>query len=66
MPRNCPNEGSGDGNAGGGSGDLSPFNNNNNQQPVDLFAGNNSKGEWYFANSSLKSRGFNEFKSFIF
>ncbi|HRI25138.1 MAG TPA: hypothetical protein PLZ45_10700 [Ferruginibacter sp.] len=36
---------------------------NQNQPSVDLFAGNNSKGEWYFANSSLKSRGFNEFKS---
>jgi outer membrane protein assembly factor BamD (BamD/ComL family) len=50
-----------DGNAGGSGGDLSPFN-NNNQQPVDLFAGN-SKGEWYFYNSSLKSRGFTDFKS---
>ena len=35
----------------------------NTQQQTDLFAGNASKGEWYFANSSLKSRGFNEFKS---
>ncbi|MBK9486583.1 MAG: hypothetical protein IPO01_15775 [Chitinophagaceae bacterium] len=50
-----------DGNAGGGGGDLSPFN-NNNQQPVDLFAGN-TKGEWYFNNNSLKSRGFSDFKS---
>ena len=49
-----------EGNAGGG--DLSPFNNNNNQ-PIDLFASNNSKGEWYFNNNSLKSRGFSEFKS---
>ena len=49
-----------DGNFGGGV-DLSPFN-NNNQQPIDLFAGN-SKGEWYFNNNSLKSRGFSEFKS---
>jgi len=48
-----------DGNSGGV--DLSPFN-NNNQQPIDLFAGN-SKGEWYFNNNSLKSRGFSEFKS---
>jgi len=36
---------------------------NPNQQPTDLFANNSSKGEWYFANSSLKSRGFSEFKS---
>ena len=50
-----------DGNAGGGGGDLSPFN-NNNQQPVDLFAGN-TKGEWYFNYNSLKSRGFSDFKS---
>ena len=39
--------------------DNNPF--GNNQQPTDLFAANN-KGEWYFNNSSLKSRGFNEFK----
>ena len=49
-----------DGSSSGGF-DNSPFANNNNQ-PVDLFA-NNSKGEWYFNNSSLKSRGFGEFKS---
>lgn len=41
---------------------VSPFNNNNQQSP-DLFASNNSKGEWYFNNSSLKSKGFSEFKS---
>lgn len=36
---------------------------NTNQQQTDIFAGNNNtKGEWYFNNSSLKSRGFNEFK----
>ncbi len=49
-----------DGSSSGGF-DTSPFTNSNNQ-PVDLFAAN-SKGEWYFNNSSLKSRGFNEFKS---
>jgi len=31
--------------------------------PVDLFAANNSKGEWYFYNSALKGRGFNDFKT---
>lgn len=41
-------------------GDMQPF--ANNAQPIDLFA-NNAKGEWYFYNNSLKSRGFNEFKS---
>lgn len=48
----------------GGSGvaDNSPFAGNNNQ-PIDLFEKNNAKGEWYFNNNSLKSRGFNEFKS---
>lgn len=41
---------------------LNAFNNNN--APADLFAaGNPARGEWYFYNSSLKSRGFNEFKS---
>lgn len=48
---------------GGTGGDILFPGSNPNQQSVDLFAGNNSKGEWYFANSSLKSRGFNEFKS---
>lgn len=43
-----------------GSEPISPFNNN---QPVDLFAANNTKGEWYFNNNSLKSKGFSEFKS---
>ncbi len=41
-------------------GDIISF--NNSQQPTDLFQ-DNSKGEWYFSNSSLKARGFNEFKS---
>jgi tetratricopeptide (TPR) repeat protein len=44
-----------------GSGPLN-FGNKNNT-PTDLFATNNSKGEWYFYNSALKTRGFNDFKS---
>ncbi len=37
---------------------------NNSNAPTDLFASSNpARGEWYFYNSSLKSRGFNEFKS---
>lgn len=48
---------------GSSGGDLFYTGINTNQQPADLFASNNSKGEWYFANSSLKSRGFSEFKS---
>ncbi len=40
---------------------TNPFSNNT---VTDLFAANSStKGEWYFYNSALKSRGFNEFKS---
>lgn len=42
--------------------DNSPFA-INNQQPVDLFEKNNTKGEWYFNNNSLKSRGFSDFKT---
>ena len=48
---------------GNSGGEIIPFGNNNNQAPVDLFAANNTKGEWYFNNNSLKSRGFSEFKS---
>jgi tetratricopeptide (TPR) repeat protein len=33
-----------------------------NNETVDLFA-SSSKGEWYFYNSGMKSKGFNEFKS---
>lgn len=40
---------------------VQPF--NNNQPPADLFAQNSSKGEWYFNNNSLKSKGYSEFKS---
>jgi tetratricopeptide (TPR) repeat protein len=43
-----------------GSAPLS-FDNKNNA-PADLFA-SSSKGEWYFYNSSLKARGFSDFKS---
>ena len=48
---------------GGSSGAVDNSSFVNNRQPVDLFEKNNSKGEWYFNNSSLKSRGFSEFKS---
>jgi tetratricopeptide (TPR) repeat protein len=36
--------------------------NNTNNQPTDLFK-TNSKGEWYFYNSSLKSSGYSDFKT---
>ncbi|MBL0146605.1 MAG: tetratricopeptide repeat protein [Chitinophagaceae bacterium] len=43
----------------GGSGINSPFDKNT---PADLFS-SPSKGDWYFYNASLKSKGFNEFKT---
>lgn len=49
-----------DGNAGNFN--IPTFGNNTPQQ-IDLFASNNTKGDWYFNNSSIKSRGFSEFKS---
>lgn len=44
---------------GGASGGPLSFNNDNG--PSDLF-GNNAKGDWYFYNPDLKSKGFTEFK----
>ncbi len=42
----------------------SGFGNFPNRAPVDLFSNtNSSKGEWYFYNANMKSRGFGEFKS---
>ncbi len=32
-------------------------------QPVDIFAANESRGEWYFYNSGLKAQGFRQFQS---
>lgn len=40
---------------------LTGFSNKSNE-PVDLFAAA-SKGEWYFYNNSMKSKGFTDFKS---
>ena len=34
-----------------------------NNPPADIFAANTTKGEWYFYNSALKTRGFSDFKS---
>ena len=49
---------------GTGGGAMIEFNNglDKKNEPVDLFAAGNNKGEWYFYNASLKSKGFNEFK----
>ncbi|MEP7238779.1 MAG: tetratricopeptide repeat protein, partial [Ferruginibacter sp.] len=46
----------------GSGGNIVPFSNNTPVE-IDLFASNSSKGEWYFNNNALKSRGFSEFKS---
>ncbi|MBA2562928.1 MAG: tetratricopeptide repeat protein, partial [Chitinophagaceae bacterium] len=35
----------------------------NRDEPLDIFAANNIKGDWYFYNASVKSKGYNEFKS---
>ena len=40
----------------------SVFDNTQNQS-IDLFGSGNTKGDWYFYNTSMKSRGFSEFKS---
>ncbi len=40
----------------------SAFSNTQNQS-IDLFSNNNTKGDWYFYNTSLKSRGYSDFKS---
>ncbi len=44
------------------SGGFTPITFSNNNEPVDLFS-SSTKGEWYFYNNSLKSRGLNEFKT---
>jgi tetratricopeptide (TPR) repeat protein len=46
--------------AGGASNNNTRIDNNN--APTDLF-GNNEKGDWYFYNSGLKSKGFSDFKT---
>ena len=40
----------------------SAFTNNTNPS-IDLFGSNNTKGDWYFYNASIKAKGFSEFKS---
>ncbi len=34
---------------------------NKNNTSLDIFSGNNSKGDWYFYNNDLKSKGYNTF-----
>ncbi len=48
--------------------DLNPLNpssifDNSRNQSIDLFGANNTKGDWYFYNTSMKSKGFTEFRS---
>jgi tetratricopeptide (TPR) repeat protein len=38
------------------------MNNNSDKPPPDLFNTTNEKGDWYFANASLKSKGFTAFR----
>jgi len=46
------------------SGGASPAAANPKDQGTDLFSNNNNaKGEWYFQNASLKSKGYNEFRN---
>lgn len=45
----------------GGAG-LNSFDNGKNNAPMDLFA-TSAKGDWYFYNASMKSKGYSEFKS---
>lgn len=45
----------------GGSTDMITFD-KDKDQPRDLFNSDKSTGEWYFYNSSAKSKGFNDFK----
>ena len=45
----------------GGAG-LNSFDNGKNNAPMDLFA-TTAKGDWYFYNASMKSKGYSEFKS---
>jgi tetratricopeptide (TPR) repeat protein len=46
----------------GGGGLSSSFDNGKDNAGIDLFA-TSTKGEWYFYNSGMKSRGFNEFNA---
>lgn len=39
------------------------FANNNNAPAVDLFSAPASKTDWYFSNTSLRQKGFNDFKA---
>jgi tetratricopeptide (TPR) repeat protein len=47
--------------AGASSNQSSPL--ARDAQPVDIFASNESKGEWYFYNAGLKAQGFRQFQS---
>ncbi|MFT3935588.1 MAG: hypothetical protein QM726_18315 [Chitinophagaceae bacterium] len=39
------------------------FNNNNNTAPTDLFNSGSKAGDWYFSNTALRSKGYNDFKA---
>lgn len=42
---------------------LVPIGNNQQAAQSDLFTNNSSKGEWYFYNASLRSKGLSEFRA---
>lgn len=46
----------------GVQGSSSVFDNTDNKS-IDLFGANNAKGDWYFNNPAMKSKGFSEFTS---
>ena len=45
------------------SSNPSPVFDNTQNQSIDLFGSNSTKGDWYFNNASMKSKGFSEFRS---
>ena len=49
--------------AAAGSGVLVPIGAQKNEQQTDLFSSNTSKGDWYFYNAALKTKGASEFKA---
>jgi hypothetical protein len=49
--------------AGSSTGATGLLPSSKDSEPVNLFAANESKGEWYFYNNNLKSQGFRQFQA---
>jgi len=47
----------------GAAGSLVPIGSQKDDQPESLFTNNSAKGEWYFYNAALKTKGASEFKA---